>query len=82
MIYAIIAAAIGVVALCLHYGTRSYGLPYQSRPQGDMRFYKYDKWDKWNDGIVADDAPGTCVSDGSDGSIPGDPWGTIYHDDD
>jgi len=68
MIYALIAAGLIVVALCLHYSTRSYGLPTKSLWEDDT------SWD--------DSAPGTCISDGSDGSIPGDPWGTIYHDDD
>jgi hypothetical protein len=64
MIYAIIAAAIGVVALCLHYSTRSYGPPSKS-------FVHEDMWDGRMD-------LGGGISDGSDGSIPGDPWGTTY----
>jgi hypothetical protein len=59
MIYAIIAAAIGVVALCLHYSTPGR-IP--SKP-------KDDTWDHpWDD----------LSSDGSDGSLPGDPWGETY----
>jgi hypothetical protein len=65
MIYAIIAAAIIVIALCLHYGTRSYGVSSKSLMQDDM-------WDGRMD-------LGGGVSDGSDGSIPGDSWGTISH---
>jgi len=66
MIYAIIAAAIIVVAFCLHYSTPSYGPKTESLMQDDM-------WD----GMGLSGA----ISDGSDGSLPGDPWGTNYPDD-
>ena len=67
MIYAIIAAAIIVVAVCLHYSTRSYGLPTES-------LIEDDRWDET--GLTK------TITDGSiSGDLPGDPWGTIYHDD-
>jgi hypothetical protein len=69
MIYAIIAAAIIVIALCLHYSTQSYGTERSSKS-----LMQDDMWDEM--GLSG------AISDGSDGSIPGDPWGTIYHDDD
>jgi len=67
MIYAIVAVAIIVIALCLHYSTPSYGPKTESLMQDDMR-----------------DEMGfsKTISDGSiSGDLPGDPWGTIYHDD-
>jgi len=66
MIYALIAAGIIVVALCLHYATKSYKIeaPTKSLVQDDM-------WDGRMD-------LGGGVSDGSDGSLPGDPWGETY----
>ena len=69
MIYALIAAGIIVLVLCIHYGTKSCETesPTKSLTQDDM-------WDEM--GLSG------AISDGSDGSIPGDPWGTIYHDDD
>jgi hypothetical protein len=67
MLYAIIAAAIIVVALCLHYSTQSYGTERSTKMRDDM-------WDEMGLTKTIGDVP---IS----GDLPGDPWGTIYHDD-
>ena len=66
MIYFLIGAGIVVIALCLHYSTRSYGLPTKRLMQSN-----YDLFSNWD----------RTSSDGSDGSIPGDPWGGEISDD-
>jgi len=63
MIFMLIAVGVIVVALCLHYSTRSYGLPSKSLLHGGD-----DHFSNWD----------SASSDGSDGSMPGDAWGTTY----
>ena len=63
----IILAAIVVVGVCLETTTTKHYRTKAKKEQKGACFFE-DPFESWDD----------CASDGSDGSLPGDPWGTTY----
>ena len=68
----IILAAIVVVGVCLE-TTSTKHCRTKARKEQEGAWFFEDPLEIWDD-----DVWDGCASDGSDGSLPGDPWGTTY----